>query len=458
MTGPENSFLSRRRKAAARKSRPPRDRKGRRLLIEPLETRRMLSLSTVTELVSDINPVIAATSPTSLVQVGSSVYFIEADAAGGAELWKSDGTSGGTVMVDDINSGKTNSIPGFLTNVNGTLFFQANDGTHGAELWKSDGTSSGTVMVDDIQPGSANSSPANLTNVNRTLFFQANDGTHGYELWKSNGTSSGTVMVPDGSVPGTASIANLAAVGGTLFFNDTDPLHGAQLWATQNLGPPAFTLTGPTSGAFTAGQSVTVNWTAAGVTDSTTTVTLCYDTATDWSGAKLIEAYQVQAQNGTGTYVWNTTGIGAGTYYLCGMMYDSILPSSTAIYSHLGTGQAITISNPAGPLSFTMTGPTSGAFTAGVSVTITWTAAGVTDSTTTVTLAYDTATNWSGAQTIEAYQVLAQDGAGTYVWNTMGIGAGTYYLCGMMYDSILPSSTAIYSHLGTGQAITINLV
>ena len=59
----------------------------------------------------------------------------------GFELWKSDGTSGGTVMVKDIDPGATGSIPSYLTNVNGTLFFAANDGTHGYELWKSDGTS-----------------------------------------------------------------------------------------------------------------------------------------------------------------------------------------------------------------------------------------------------------------------------------------------------------------------------
>jgi ELWxxDGT repeat protein len=34
--------------------------------------------------------------------------------------------------------------------MNGTLFFTANDGVNGYELWKSDGTSSGTVLVKDV--------------------------------------------------------------------------------------------------------------------------------------------------------------------------------------------------------------------------------------------------------------------------------------------------------------------
>ena len=214
---------------------------------------------------------------------------------------------------------------------------------------------------------------------------------------------------------------------------------GQSITITNAAGPPSFTMTGPTTGAFTAGQLVTINWTAGSVADSTTTITLGYDTATDWSAAKLIEAYQVQAANGAKSYVWNTTGIATGTYYLCGMMYDSILPANTSIYSHLGTGQSITITNAAGPPSFTMTGPTTGTFTAGQLVTINWTAGSVADSTTTITLGYDTATDWSAAKLIEAYQVQAANGAKSYLWNTTGIATGTYYLCGMMYDSVLPA-------------------
>src|SRR4029450_9400382 len=88
-----------------------------------------------------------------------------------------------------------------LVNVNGTLFFTADDGVHGRELWKSDGTSAGTVMVKDIHLGVSGSFtpsfPAKLTNVNGVLYFVAGDGVHGLELWKSDGTSAGTELVKD---------------------------------------------------------------------------------------------------------------------------------------------------------------------------------------------------------------------------------------------------------------------
>ena len=55
--------------------------------------------------------------------------------------------------------GHIGSNPRYLTNVGGTLFFAANDGTHGVELWRSDGTAGGTQMVKDINPGSNGSYP-----------------------------------------------------------------------------------------------------------------------------------------------------------------------------------------------------------------------------------------------------------------------------------------------------------
>src|SRR5678815_4239801 len=88
------------------------------------------------------------------------------------------------------------AYPAYLTDVNGTLFFQATDGVNGYELWKSDGSDGGTVIVKNIN-ASADSYPSYLTAVGTTLYFTASDGSNGTELWKSDGTLGNTVIVKD---------------------------------------------------------------------------------------------------------------------------------------------------------------------------------------------------------------------------------------------------------------------
>ena len=77
------------------------------------------------------------------------------------------------------------------------MYFTVSDGTLGNELWKSDGTSAGTVVVKDIWPGAGGSWSTELAMVDGILHFSANDGIHGEELWRSDGTPGGTVMVAD---------------------------------------------------------------------------------------------------------------------------------------------------------------------------------------------------------------------------------------------------------------------
>jgi ELWxxDGT repeat protein len=195
-----------------------------------------------TILVKDIYPGTIGSSPDFLCDVNGTVFFSAYSSATGTELWKSDGTAVGTVLVKDINSGSTSSIPQFLTNVNGTLFFFANDGVSGRELWRSDGTSVGTVLVKDINPGSTTSEPVGLgwndwmINGNGTLYFYANEITTGRELWKSDGTTVGTVLVKDinsgsASSVGTGSYAPwMRYSNGELYFQASNGINGQELW------------------------------------------------------------------------------------------------------------------------------------------------------------------------------------------------------------------------------------
>ena len=67
-------------------------------------------------------------------------YFAASDPAHGIELWRSDGTPGGTERLTDICAGRCSSLPAAITVRAGRVFFKANDGFSGDELWVSDGT------------------------------------------------------------------------------------------------------------------------------------------------------------------------------------------------------------------------------------------------------------------------------------------------------------------------------
>ena len=266
----------------------------------------------------------------------------------------------------------------------------------------------------------------------------AANGTGSY-AWNTTGIASGTYYLAGYMYDFSTSTAVYS--------------HLATSFVITGGAPPTFALSGPSAGTFTGGHIVTIQWSATNVdTSGPTKVSLAYDvdsTAFD-SNEHWLEVDQVTAANGAGSYAWNTTGVASGTYYLAGYMYD--FSTSTAVYSHLATPFVIT---GGAPPTFALSGPTAGTFSAGVSVTIGWSATNVdTAGPTKISLAYDPdATPFdANAHWLEVDQVTAGNGAGSYAWNTTGVASGTYYLSGYMYD--FSTSTAVYSHLGTSIVIT----
>ena len=154
---------------------------------------------------------------------------------------------------------------------------------------------------------------------------------------------------------------------------------------------PTFTLAGPTSGTFTVGQKVPIQWTAGNVAAGST-VALCYDTDTRCNGNETWIKFGQAGANGNGSYSWDTTGVAPGTYYIGGYLYSGGKP----YYSHLT--QSITIQAGRHRQHSTLTAPTSGTFTAGQTVPIQWTAGNVAAGST-VNLCSTRDTAWNGNET-----------------------------------------------------------
>ena len=236
-----------------------------------------------TVLVKDINPGPDRSTPFQLTPVGDTLYFGASDGTHGSEPWTTDGTESGTQLLLDVNPGTESSVDfppsGPWINLGQTLLFPANDGQQGMELWRSDGSPGGTAIVADLVPGTAGVLPEKMTVVDETfayffgwggkqiwrtdgseqgtaplgrieigpysgsnwrtlfvvgttLFYESADRDHGYELWMSDGTEEGTGLAADiNPGPDDSTPRSLGAIGTTLLFSAQDGEHGRELWA-----------------------------------------------------------------------------------------------------------------------------------------------------------------------------------------------------------------------------------
>ena len=179
-------------------------------------------------------------SPRRLTVYKNALYFFANSDGFGRELVRTTGTPGNASTVRDIAPGQPSGITEgneFLTvmgaGANQRLYFSArNDSQGGQELWTSDGTEAGTVRVRDINP-TGSSNPTGITTVGNLIYFAATDGVAGVELWRSNGSDTGTVLVRDiaAGAPGSAP-QNLTASAGRLFFTADDGINGRELWVS----------------------------------------------------------------------------------------------------------------------------------------------------------------------------------------------------------------------------------
>ncbi len=153
----------------------------------------------------------------------------------GPEVWASDGTEAGTRPIS--------AVAGFtgindLTVFGEEVLFITDEG-QGRELYATDGTPASTRLVKDINPsGSAfanvsvgRQSPRVLAAYEGHVYFAADDGSRGRELWRSDGTSAGTELFRDfqpGALEGAPS--DLAVVGDSLYFGANDGT-GVEPWS-----------------------------------------------------------------------------------------------------------------------------------------------------------------------------------------------------------------------------------
>ena len=130
---------------------------------------------------------------------GNEIDMIVGECSGDSGIVASIGSTGGFPRDARISHS---------VEMGGVLYFTADDGVHGNELWKSDGTLGGTEIVIDLTPAmcstctNMDSDIRELVAGDSHLFFASTGLVDGFpdpirELYVSDGTESGTEMVID---------------------------------------------------------------------------------------------------------------------------------------------------------------------------------------------------------------------------------------------------------------------
>lgn len=136
--------------------------------------------------------------PNALTFSGSNLFYADRTPNSGFELWKTDGTSEGTVQITDLNEGPASAFnrPFYFHNHLDRLYFAANgtvDGSSeltGTELYTSLGSKATTFLVADLFEGQQSSSPYHFVSVDEKLFFFANTTIDDVQLFVLSGAPS----------------------------------------------------------------------------------------------------------------------------------------------------------------------------------------------------------------------------------------------------------------------------
>jgi ELWxxDGT repeat protein len=194
------------------------------------------------------------TWPREFITYNNLMFFKSLTAVYGDEIWVSDGNSANTKLLKDIKPGTGNGITTTFSQssaaFHNSLYFVADDGVTGGELWKTDGTTDGTLRVTD----SLNAYIPQLTVVGDAIFFLCIKQDPLYyidtlQVWKSDGTKSGTVPITEKKIIWNSGHTFQGKCNNTFMFTfETWGANNPKLWRSDGTAAGTFAVSAELNG------------------------------------------------------------------------------------------------------------------------------------------------------------------------------------------------------------------
>lgn len=263
-----------------------------------------------------------SSQPADFRDCGGLTYFTAADGGSARDLWRTDGTTAGTIRLSAVSSPYDQPTPRLHPVRTACVFFPQR--MIASELWRTDGTAEGTfpLKLGTVTPDYA---PAPVLR-DGVLFFASDQ----CELWRTDGTEDGTRLVaricPVRIRPG------FGLHQGQIYFL-TEDIFGRSLWAsdgTEDGTRPVTQITGPLRDPYVdVPQFFSVGETLLFVEDEDEYLTHLWRTDGSEAGTYVLTDAERPAfatlENGlvflrnapeVGVEPWLTDGTGPGTFML----------------------------------------------------------------------------------------------------------------------------------------------
>jgi ELWxxDGT repeat protein len=171
--------------------------------------------------------------------MGNTLFFIARPAnsttPGGAALFKTDGTTAGTMLVvpiDGVGVLAPSVGPAFIS-AGTKSYFQAYTTAAAQEVWVTDGTAAGTHQVADIDTAN-NGNPTFLGLIGTNLIFAEDTSNFTNQLFSTDGTAAGTQALSNFAQSQYGMVTESLAINGKVYVGLESLMYCCQpdLWAT----------------------------------------------------------------------------------------------------------------------------------------------------------------------------------------------------------------------------------